>query len=274
MNAAVLASAVGPDGKMYFGGEFTTANSGTVNYICSVKSGAVLFLASMGGGMDDNVHVIAVDENGLVYVGGEFTTAGVTTANKIAVWNGSLWSTIDNDINNTVYSLLPDGERLYVGGGFTNLISSTFADYISIFNGTTNAHVDIKLPVGSAVLAIAKKGYDIYLGTTGYGTAYSSDTNAITNTGTRTVYPTIRIKRTGGTSAIVEWIKNETTGATMWFGYSLQDGEVLTIRLTPGKRSVTIQPVWQRGRACDTAEFGLFRLGATARTEHGYRLRR
>ena len=61
----------------------------------------------------------------------------------------------------------------------------------------------------------------------------------ITNGGSRTMYPKFVIKRSGGTSATVEWLKNETTGDTVWLNYGLLDGETLTIDFTPGQKSIT-----------------------------------
>ena len=36
----------------------------------------------------------------------------------------------------------------------------------------------------------------------------------------------------------VKWLKNETTGATLYLNYALLDGEKLTIDMRPGERQV------------------------------------
>jgi phage-related protein len=101
----------------------------------------------------------------------------------------------------------------------------------------------------------------IYIGFTTLGTATTSYTNTLTNTGTAAAYPIITIKRAGGTSAIVEWVKNETTGKRILINYSLQDGETLTIDLRPGRRAVTSSyygDVWRAIlRGSDFADFTL-----------------
>ena len=47
------------------------------------------------------------------------------------------------------------------------------------------------------------------------------------------------IKRSGGTSATLQYIKNETTGATLYLNHALLDGETLTLDFTEGKRTIT-----------------------------------
>jgi phage-related protein len=104
-------------------------------------------------------------------------------------------------------------------------------------------------------------GSDIYVGYFLSGTITTAKKNTITNNGSANAYPKFIFKRSGGTSAVVEYIKNETTGATLWLNYSLLDGEELIIDLTPGGRSVTSSffgDVWRALlRNSDFADFYL-----------------
>ena len=60
-----------------------------------------------------------------------------------------------------------------------------------------------------------------------------------TNGGTTKAYPIFELKQTGATSVVLQMIRNETTGHTLYFNnYQLLDSEVIIIDLTPGKKSV------------------------------------
>ena len=59
------------------------------------------------------------------------------------------------------------------------------------------------------------------------------------NTGTENAYPVLNVKRTGGTSATLKTLRNETSGYELYFDYSLRDGEALTVDLDPKAKNVT-----------------------------------
>ena len=61
----------------------------------------------------------------------------------------------------------------------------------------------------------------------------------MTYNGTAKAYPTIKIRRSGGTSATVGTLANQITGAALYLSYALQDGEELTIVTQPGEQSIT-----------------------------------
>ena len=93
------------------------------------------------------------------------------------------------------------------------------------------------------------------------GNQISSAATTIMNNGSTIAYPEIHIKRSGGTSATVSYLKNETTGATLWMEYALLDGEELTIRTQPTERTITSSffgTVWRAIlRESDFSEFNL-----------------
>ena len=173
---------------------------------------------------------IAVMQNGNIIVGGDFTAAGGVAASFIAMWNGSIWVALGSGCNNKVYRVAVDADgRVHAGGIFTSAGGLTLADRYAIWNGTSWVQPDLDLPGSPQINALLLNGNDIYLGYDTAGTATASKLNTLTNSGSRTTYPKIVIKRSGGTSATVEWLKNETTGATLWLNYALLDGETLTI---------------------------------------------
>jgi len=52
------------------------------------------------------------------------------------------------------------------------------------------------------------------------------------------LYPKFIFTRSGGTTAVLEGIRNLTTGKALLFNHGLLDGEKIIIDLAPGKKSV------------------------------------
>ncbi len=127
MSDTVRALAVGPDGSLYVGGDFTTAGAVAANYIARWDGSQWHPLGSgMGSGgpyYGPSVYALAFGPDGSLYAGGGFTTAGGVAANRIARWDGSQWHPLGNGMEGTwsphVYALAfgPDGS-LYAGGVF------------------------------------------------------------------------------------------------------------------------------------------------------------
>jgi WD40 repeat protein len=120
----VSALAVGPDGSLYAGGDFTTAGGVPTNYIARWDGSQWHPLGSgVGGGDDPRVHALAFGPDGSLYAGGYFTTAGGVAANSIARWDGFQWYPLDGGMGGAYPSVSalavgPDGS-LYAGGSFT-----------------------------------------------------------------------------------------------------------------------------------------------------------
>lgn len=239
MGARVVSLAIGHNNVLYAGGYATADGEGnTINYIASWDGSEWSALAS---GLDSTVNIIMVGPNGLIYVGGFFTLAGSIEVNYIAVWNGTSWYALGSGLNDVVYHLgiSPNTGILYASGNFTAAGDLDIADRAAIWNGYTWAHLDIFLPGSSPAQAVfVAANDDLYFGFGDTGSAHSSYVNSVTNSGTRSAYPVVVFSRSGGTSAIVKWLKNETTGATLYLNYSLLSGEKLTLDFSLGKRSV------------------------------------
>ncbi|MDO8683472.1 MAG: phage tail family protein, partial [Armatimonadota bacterium] len=293
-NNTVLAMVFDHSGNLYIGGDFTDLADANGDYI-SKWDGSTY--SSLGIGMSGGVYALAVDPGIMVnnqfvnkvVAGGIFTAAGgVANTDKIALWNGSAWTSISSGITGTavfslaygsdyalyagglftviggttasniakyvsatwyplgsgvgsyVYRMMVAGGLLYVGGAFTSAGGLTLGDRVVTWNGTMWGLLDVDLPGSPSVYAIFVNGSETYLGYTTAGTATSSyATTTVTNTGSATSYPTISIKRSGGTSATLQWLKNETTGARLLFNYPILDGEIITIDLTQGSRGIT-----------------------------------
>ena len=240
MDGIVYTLAVAPNGDIYAGGVFTTAGGTTVNGIAKWNGTAWSALSTGVAGATATVYAIAIDKNGLVYLGGDFDTAGGVTVNNIACWNGQKFIALGSGANDIVYGLtISDDGLLYAGGLFSTAGGIALNDLMAVWNGSSWAHIDINLQVGAYVLCFLSDRDNLYIGGSFFGTATASYLNTLTNNGSTGSYPVVKIKRSGGTSATLEWIKNETTGATLWCNYALLDGETLTMDFRPGRRSVT-----------------------------------
>jgi len=142
---------------LYVGGDFTTCNGVTTNYVASYSAGTWSAL-NPGGGAGVNGDVWALNVlAGNLYVGGQFsaTTSG-TAVNNIVEWNGTGWAALtsgltgsiyDNNIattpdqiavnpDPTVMALTNDGTNLYVGGDFTTAGGTAGFNNIAKWNGS------------------------------------------------------------------------------------------------------------------------------------------
>ncbi len=235
--ADCYAVAITPDGKVYIGGTFTNFTDANGDHITYFDGSS---FHSLGTGIDGSVYTLVASPSGNLYVGGVFSTAGGVSAASIAKWNGISFSALGSGAPaQIVQRIFFINDLLYVVGDFTGIGGLTLADRIACWNGSTWAHLDIDLPGSPTVCAVQGDGEDLYLGYSTSGTATTSAKVTVSNPGSEVDYPKLIIKRSGGTSATLEWLKNETTGKTLWLNYSLLNGERLTIDLTPGAKSIT-----------------------------------
>lgn len=123
-------------GRIYFIGNFTTANGVSANRV-AYWSGSTFF--AMGSGVGVQPLCMALAANGDLWVGGSFTTVdGTASRNYIARWNvsSSTWTHFGTTGTGTVYSLAIDNDGLvYVAGDFTNWGGDAQQDYITSYDG-------------------------------------------------------------------------------------------------------------------------------------------
>jgi trimeric autotransporter adhesin len=158
--------------EVYVGGSFTNALNAPgfpilVNNIAQWDSGQGWL--PLGSGVNNTVAAIAVS-GGNLYAGGSFTNASGVTANRIAMWNGSSWSSLGTGTanglgNGSVSAILVDGSDVYVGGTFTNAGGAP-AKAIAKWNGSGWSPLGTGM-VGSSLASIrsmAKIGTYLYVG--------------------------------------------------------------------------------------------------------------
>jgi hypothetical protein len=121
----------------------------------------------MGNGLDSVVWAIIPFEAGCV-AGGEFMRSGTSTAlNRVALWNGSLWSSLGSGTNSgvsaPVYALTSTSALgIIVGGAFTQ--AGTVSAPGSIAAWRNNAWTAVGAGVDSLVYALTASGSTVYAG--------------------------------------------------------------------------------------------------------------
>ena len=118
----VMAVAVQPDGKVLFGGGFTSAGGQVRNRVARFTSAGAIDMA-FDPNANGMVLALAVQPDGKIVIGGGFTTLGAATRNRIARLNADgTPDSFDPSANNavSVIELMPDG-RILIGGSFTTL---------------------------------------------------------------------------------------------------------------------------------------------------------
>ena len=131
--------------ELVAGGAFTTAGSGSANYIAKWNGTSWSPLGSgMGGAGYPYVYALTVYDGELI-AGGHFTNAGGNPANYIARWNGTTWEALGSGLGGgDPYMSDPQGAlaltgyngALIAGGNFTEACGSA-ANYIARWDGTT-----------------------------------------------------------------------------------------------------------------------------------------
>jgi hypothetical protein len=135
------------------------------------------------------------------------------------------------------YSLAWMNGKLWAGGSQV-LAVDLICNKLSIWNGGAWVNPDIYYIGGSVRCVTVDQNENVYVGSDGTATAFIGDQYDTYNYGSKSVYPVAVFKRTGGTSARVVWLENQTTGKRVYLNYYLQDGEELRIDFRPGKRDV------------------------------------
>src|SRR6056297_2042813 len=169
-NTVSALALIGDD--LYVGGAFTQAGGAPMNRIAVFDTSLTgnAGWSALGDGVNIPVSALAAIGDDL-YVGGAFTEAGGTAANRIAVFDttqtgNSGWSTLGDGANSNVNTLVTIGDKLFVGGYFTQA-GGTAANRIAVFDTTQTGNVgwsSLGDGVNSFVFALAPIDDDLYVG--------------------------------------------------------------------------------------------------------------
>ena len=123
----VFTLAFGPDGFLYAGGGFFSADDSPAGRIArwDGKRWGALGTAPLGGGVaGSHVSSIVFGHDGSLYAAGSFYSAGGIPANDVARWDGVRWNALGSGIEGTGSAYVSDMDlgddgALYVTGNFT-----------------------------------------------------------------------------------------------------------------------------------------------------------
>lgn len=141
-NSYVFASSIQNDGKIIIGGDFTSYNVTSRNYIARLNSDGTLDVSfNPGTGANNPVWTTSIQSDGKILIGGDFTSYNGTGRNNIALLNidGSLDSVFNQGIgaSNSVYSIsIQSDGNIIIGGNFTSYNSTGRNRVARIIGGT------------------------------------------------------------------------------------------------------------------------------------------
>lgn len=123
LSSSALRVRISPDGRVFVGGGFATANGVTVNNVTYWNGTTFVALGSGGTkGVDNTVRGLAIDALGNCWVCGQFLNAGGAAAVRAAKWTSATdaWSALSTGLNSTGLAVEVglDGLTVYFGGGF------------------------------------------------------------------------------------------------------------------------------------------------------------
>lgn len=225
------ALAVGPDGAIYLGGGANIGGVAAADGIGKWYNGA---WSALSTGMNGDVNAVAVGLDGTVYAGGIFTTAGGVTAGGVAAFNGVQWRQLGSGFSSpgidtpNAMAVRADGVLLIASSG--SVVDPGTPGQLFMWDGSAFVDLGVTgLSSGDAVV-IAPDG-TVYAGVS--GTATAAGITTATNTGTADMYPRLVISGpSSGTSRIYN-MTNMTTGAAIYFNYTINAGETATLILDP-----------------------------------------
>jgi len=222
-------------GTLWLAGTFEDIGATNVDYIASYNTSTDTFSA-LETGTNGFVNDLALGPNGNIYLVGAFTQAGsIAGVNYVARWNGTQFSGFGSGFNNVAFTVGVDGDgKIYVGGAFTTAGGGELPDKVAVWTGSTWTSVDVDLPGTATVEAILVTNVSIFLGFDTEGSATANGVTSLTYNGDAYGYPVVTVN---GPGRLYE-ITNITTGQSIYFDLDLEDGEVLTVDLTPGNKTV------------------------------------
>ena len=277
LNNVAYAVAVDNSGNVVIGGSFTAENGGTAGDLDYIASWDGSSYTELGDGTNGNVLALAIGADGSIYAGGTFTQAGGNTVNNIARYYGTAWRSMNGGVTGVsagvgAISIGPDG-AIYLAGTFTAAGGLSVTGGYARYNGSTYIALDIKAPSAStrgtifasniSVDPVTPRLYDLWLGpgSGGTGTSIYAGKTTVANDATLPQYPILYLKRSGGTSAVVRTLRNESAQHEIAFDMPIQDGEEIVIDLHPSRRTIMSSFWGNRGDAVlPGSDFGEFSL--------------
>lgn len=275
LDGAVYDMCLLQNGHIVAGGWFSHIGVAAYAYVAEWDPNAGTW-AALGSGFDSWVTTLTVGLDGTLYAGGYFENSGPVECVHVAQWNGFFWSAMGDGLGDVVGPMTyvvkmfthPTTGHIYATGIFFDAGGVFTADHMAKWNGSAWLPVDVVIPLPVAYaprFAFSGTG-DLYLGLDYQGTLSVVGSNSIQNAGNTLSYPVFEIKNAGTIKTII----NETTGRELLFDMQMLDGEIVTIDLSPGAK--TVQSTWLGNRLGDvlpSSDLGAFCLESHPRADHG-----
>jgi hypothetical protein len=233
-----------PDGSVYVGGFFANANG--VACASIAKWNGTTF-EPLSSGTDGGVWAMDFDTAGRLYIGGFFATAGGVACANLAMWSGGGFSPLAGGVSYSgvvppgypiVFNLHADyAGRLYIGGFFdtVNGVFISATDRVTIWDGSSFTPLDIDFPGTAFVTSVASWADMLFVGFSDTGTITATTYTTIQTLGNCESFPVIKITGPG----TLRYINNETSGEKLAFNLNVLEGEIITIDLSPGVKTIT-----------------------------------
>lgn len=234
---------ISPDGYPTVIGYFVTANGVTVNGLA--KWNGSTFVA-IGTGIDSSPsgQALGFGKDGSLFASAFSNIAqGLTTIPKLARWNGSTWLPLGSGLDQGPYVFKRDKRGLiYAGGPFTAASDITLPSPVAIWSGSAWFPIGLKSSnMGSdATFDLHIRNNDVLtIVFTNPNVNLTEAVTTVTNDGSADTYPRIVIDGPASGTATFYFIKNYTTGDTIYFNTALtiNAGERWTLDLAPNAKS-------------------------------------
>lgn len=228
---------IAPNGDVYVVGTFLNVD-GNVYRRIAMWDGAAWH--PVGGDVNGAPRKVVAASNGDIYIIGSFTDCAGVTVSNVAKWNGSAWSAMGAGLNGQGYSLaIHQNGDIYVGGTFTQAGGLPVTQGLAIWRNGIWTTGDAGGSISAAYIGEIAFSIDystVYIGGDFTEAAFPyPGIQTINNPGTSIAYPIFAMYGPGR----LYFIRNSTTGKVIYFNLELQSGELLTIDLSPGVKTVT-----------------------------------
>lgn len=244
-NNSVETLVANAEGQIFVGGTFTAAGGvANTNKIARWNPVAGAWATAGGGvGTGVSVDVLEIGPDSRLYVMGDFTVIGGTMVSRAAIFNGSNYEPLGVGTNGIITAGGFDARgNLYFGGNFTQFGNGeTVPDGMGRWIGGAMVPLDFDISGAASIqdVIVAPDG-GLYVGgfLAGTTTTTASGITTVINRGTAPAFPTVRIQ--AGTTNAMKFYQfvNETTNKGLYFNYTMQPGETITMTLDPDNLSI------------------------------------